>query len=49
VPEAAKKREQVAPKAAEVAGLPVPGAPTKKRKNPPRVAEADLPARSLRA
>jgi hypothetical protein len=49
-PEVAKKREQVALKAVEVAILPVPVALTKrrKRKNPPRVGEANLPTRGLR-
>jgi hypothetical protein len=46
--EAAKNRGQVAPKALEAA-VPVPVAPTKNSKNLPRVAKADLPARSLRA
>ena len=41
-PEVGKNLEQVAPKAVEVAGHPVPVAPMKKRKSPPRVAEADF-------
>jgi hypothetical protein len=50
-PEAAIKQEQVAPKAAEVAELPVPVAPMRKRKRKslPKAAEADVSARSLRA
>jgi len=46
--EAAKNRGQLAPKTLQAA-VPVPVAPTKNSKNLPRVAEADLPARSLRA
>jgi len=50
VPEVVKKRaEQVAPRVAELAVVPVPVAPKKKNRNPPRVAEADGFARSLRA
>jgi len=49
-PEVAKKKEQVAPTAVEVAVLPVPAAPTmSKKKNQPKVVEADHSARSLRA
>jgi len=50
-PEAAIKQEQVAPKVAEVVALPVPVAPMRKRKRKslPKAAEADVPARSLRA
>ena len=49
-PEAARKREQVAPKAVEAVILPVPVAPTKmkKRKSPPKAAEVDQLARGLR-
>jgi hypothetical protein len=35
--------EPVAPQVDEVAALPVPAAPTMKRNNPQKVAEADLP------
>jgi len=49
-PEVVKKKvEQVAPRAAELAVAPVPVAPKKKNRNPPKVAEADGPARSLHA
>lgn len=50
-PEVVKKRgEQVAPRVAELAVAPVPVAPKKKKnRNPPKVAEADGHARSLRA
>jgi selenobiotic family peptide radical SAM maturase len=41
----AKRLEQVAPQAAEVAALPAPVAPMQKRNNPPRAAEASSPAR----
>jgi hypothetical protein len=45
-----KKPEQVAPQVDEAAELPVPVAPTMlKKKSPPKAAEADNPARSLRA
>lgn len=44
-----KRREQVAPRVAELAVAPVPVAPKKKNRNPPKVAEADASARSLRA
>jgi hypothetical protein len=37
-----KNLEQVAPKAVEVAELPVPVALMKKRNNPPRAVEADF-------
>jgi hypothetical protein len=48
-PEVVKKRVgQVAPRVAELAVAPVPVA-LKKNRNPPRVAEADASARSLRA
>jgi hypothetical protein len=41
-PEVVKKKvEQVAPRAAELAVAPVPVAPKKKNRNPPKVAEAD--------
>ena len=43
-----KKAEQVAPRVAELAVAPVPVA-LKKKRNPPRVVEADASARSLRA
>lgn len=47
-PEVAINPEQVAPKVVEVVAPPVPVAPIKK-KNPPKVVEADKTARSLRA
>ena len=41
MPEAATRLEPVAPQAVEAAVLPVPVAPTMKRKRPGKVAEAD--------
>ena len=47
--EAGKRLEQVAPKVDEVAGLPVPAAPTNLKRNPLKAADPDFIARSLRA
>jgi len=42
------KLEQVAPQADEVAVLPVPVAPTMKKRRPEKVAEAEFYSRRLR-
>jgi hypothetical protein len=47
-PEVAIKLEQVAPQAGEVAVLPVPVAPTTRKRSPAKVAEVDLSSRRLR-
>jgi hypothetical protein len=48
VPEAAIRLEQVAQQAGEVAVLPVPAAPTMKKRRPEKVVEAEFLSRRLR-